>query len=36
MKIYIHTDYIMGNMIGATIRDMSVLGFYITIVLAIG
>ena len=36
ISFYIHCDYIMGNILGDTLRDMSVIGFYVTIVLAIG
>jgi hypothetical protein len=36
VSFFIHCDYIMGNILGDTLRDMSVIGFYVTIVLAIG
>ena len=36
VSFYVHSDYIMGNVLGDTLRNMSVIGFYVTIVLAIG
>ena len=36
LYFYIHCDYILGSIIGKTMKNMSVIGFYVTIVLAIG
>lgn len=36
ISFYVHCDYVLGNMLGNTLKDMSVVGFYVTVVLAIG